>query len=317
MPAVPEATLAPTGATLQTAANSFGVYRVYHDKIPTYVPDTDFDIHRVSDHPTFSNSSPNSPPPPGPFAEPSLNAPLNLPKSPYETQSEELLMSWYYTGSNSKSLKDLNVLVHNVIGSKDFRHEELRLFDAAKSARRLDLAVDSAQPLKDGWKCSSVLLPLPHPRHKFQSEEVAPTHKVEGLLHRRLTEVIRSCYKEKSSSEFHIAPFEEYWAPNPNSSPERIYSELYNSNALLEEHDRITRQPSSDGLKKVIMPIMNWSDATHLTSFGDASLWPIYLHNGYQSKYTRAKPTSFAAHHVAYIPKVCLSMHWYRYLMTH
>jgi len=49
---------------------------------------------------------------------------------------------------------------------------------------------------------------------------------------------------------------------------------------------------------------MLWSDSTHLTSFGNTSLWPIYLYLGSLSKYTRAKPTSFAAHHLAYIPKV-------------
>ena len=51
---------------------------------------------------------------------------------------------------------------------------------------------------------------------------------------------------------------------------------------------------------------MLWSDSTHLTSFGNASLWPIYLYLGNQSKYTRGKPTSFARHHMAYIPKVFL-----------
>jgi hypothetical protein len=49
---------------------------------------------------------------------------------------------------------------------------------------------------------------------------------------------------------------------------------------------------------------MLWSDSTHLTSFGHALLWPLYLYLGGLSKYTRAKPSSFAAHHLAYIPKV-------------
>jgi hypothetical protein len=39
-------------------------------------------------------------------------------------------------------------------------------------------------------------------------------------------------------------------------------------------------------------------------SFGHASLWPFYLYIGAQSKYTCAKLSSFAAHHLAYIPKV-------------
>ena len=49
---------------------------------------------------------------------------------------------------------------------------------------------------------------------------------------------------------------------------------------------------------------MIWSDSTALAQFGTASLWPIYLYIGNQSKYTRAKPTSMSAHHLAYLPKV-------------
>ncbi|KAJ2991082.1 hypothetical protein NUW54_g8290 [Trametes sanguinea] len=51
-------------------------------------------------------------------------------------------------------------------------------------------------------------------------------------------------------------------------------------------------------------PLLFWSDATHLTSFGSASLWPIYMYFGSLSKYTRGMPTEFAAHHVAYIPSL-------------
>lgn len=49
---------------------------------------------------------------------------------------------------------------------------------------------------------------------------------------------------------------------------------------------------------------MLWSDETHLTSFGSAGLWPIYLYLGNLSKYIRGMPTQFAAHHLAYIPSV-------------
>ncbi|TFY60206.1 hypothetical protein EVG20_g7504 [Dentipellis fragilis] len=49
---------------------------------------------------------------------------------------------------------------------------------------------------------------------------------------------------------------------------------------------------------------MLWSDSTHLASFGNAALWPIYMFFGNLSKYTRGKPTLFSAHHLAYIPKL-------------
>ena len=57
-------------------------------------------------------------------------------------------------------------------------------------------------------------------------------------------------------------------------------------------------------IENVIAAIMLWSDSTHLASFGSASLWPIYLFFGNQSKYERCRPTSHASHHIAYLPEV-------------
>ena len=59
-----------------------------------------------------------------------------------------------------------------------------------------------------------------------------------------------------------------------------------------------------DDLETFIVSALLYSDSTHLASFGSASLWPIYLYLGNISKYTRSKPTSFSAHHIAYIPTV-------------
>ncbi|KIK04639.1 hypothetical protein K443DRAFT_92736, partial [Laccaria amethystina LaAM-08-1] len=42
-----------------------------------------------------------------------------------------------------------------------------------------------------------------------------------------------------------------------------------------------------------------------ITNFGTASLWPIYIYIGNLSKYIHGLPTSFAAHHLAYMPSVC------------
>ncbi|KAG2336568.1 hypothetical protein BDR05DRAFT_985238, partial [Suillus weaverae] len=47
---------------------------------------------------------------------------------------------------------------------------------------------------------------------------------------------------------------------------------------------------------------MFWSDATHLTQFGNASTWPVYLFFGNQSKYACACPTTNACHPITFIP---------------
>ncbi|KJA18100.1 hypothetical protein HYPSUDRAFT_145489 [Hypholoma sublateritium FD-334 SS-4] len=46
------------------------------------------------------------------------------------------------------------------------------------------------------------------------------------------------------------------------------------------------------------------SDATHLTSFGSAALWPCYMYFGNESKYRRCKPTCNLCNHIAYFQKL-------------
>jgi hypothetical protein len=46
------------------------------------------------------------------------------------------------------------------------------------------------------------------------------------------------------------------------------------------------------------------SDETHLTSFGHAKVWPVYLFFGNESKYRRGKPSLHLCNHVAYLKKV-------------
>jgi hypothetical protein len=79
---------------------------------------------------------------------------------------------------------------------------------------------------------------------------------------------------------------------------------------FLEQYEKLHHQSQTNSTGRqrarvpVLIGIMIWSDSTLLANFGTASLWPIYLYFGNQSKYSRAKPSDFAAHHLAYIPKV-------------
>ena len=54
-------------------------------------------------------------------------------------------------------------------------------------------------------------------------------------------------------------------------------------------------------LEKAIVPLLVYSDSTHLANFGTASLWPIYIWFGNISKNTRLRASSFSAHHLAYL----------------
>jgi hypothetical protein len=102
-----------------------------------------------------------------------------------------------------------------------------------------------------------------------------------------------------------MTPFQQLWNVSDGHTV-NVYSEAYSSPAFLEAHKEINSLPHDpdDDLERVVASLMMWSDVTHLASFGDASLWPVYLLFGNQSKYTQGKPTASTCHHVAYIPTV-------------
>jgi hypothetical protein len=219
------------------------------------------------------------------------------------------LVNWFYTGSNTKTLTELDRLVHDVILHPEFKQEELIGFRAAREAQLLDNIKDKALAESlfssaSGWHETSVNLSVPFERVKNLSEDKAPKFEVRKLHYRRIVEVVKAALSESDTESFHFFPFKTYWQPDEDSEPQRIYTELYNSNAFLDEHERIRQAHATASCETVIAAIMLWSDSTQLANFGTASLWPIYLLLGNQSKYMRCKPAAFAAHHIAYIPKV-------------
>ena len=306
----PEALAIPD---FKTGPNSFGIYRVYKNGEPSFTPDDNFRVSNVSDEPNFIQdptsttwaspfgtdfSSPDSP----------EDSETTSSYSPFKNMSIFHLMRWFYDSSLTKSLGTLNNLVRDVLLAPDFDIKDLAGFDAAKEARHLDDDKNNKAPLnsiKDGWTETTVPISVPCDKVSHISDTDAPVFHVKGLMYCKPLEVIKAAYEENSAEQLHISPYEEYWQSTPNSPSERIYSELYNCNAYIREHEKVRSHthPGSE-LETVIAPIMISSDSTHLTSFGNTSLWPIYLYLGSQSKYIHAKPTSFATHHLAYVPKV-------------
>ncbi len=102
--------------------------------------------------------------------------------------------------------------------------------------------------------------------------------------------------------------------------PIRVYTDCYNSNAMLDEDEKIHRMPRIAGddpdMEYAVLPLLVWSDETHLSSFGSAALWPIYIYFGNISKYLRGRPSEFMAQHLAYIPQVGLSISVALYLRS-
>jgi hypothetical protein len=94
-------------------------------------------------------------------------------------------------------------------------------------------------------------------------------------------------FEDDVSLHFNMTPFRQYWNTPDNRTLE-VFSESYASPEMVNAYKELNALPRDpdDKLEHVIASLMVWSDTTHLASFGDASLWPLYLFFGNQSKYT-------------------------------
>jgi hypothetical protein len=115
-------------------------------------------------------------------------------------------------------------------------------------------------------------------------------------------------YASETGLSMHTRAYKMFWQPSPDAEPVRVYSEIFDSDAMANMEDELQDIPlrvtPERNCERVVVPLMLASDATHLASFGTASLWPIYLQFGSQSKYARGRPTSQACHHLCYAPSV-------------
>ncbi|KAH9918886.1 uncharacterized protein BXZ73DRAFT_52743 [Epithele typhae] len=256
-------------------------------------------------------------------------------------------MNWFYSGSVYKSAGELNRLVQEVILAEDFDREELRDFSADRAMKQLDrlgsTSADAAQgpptgtaTPPNGWNIGSVKIRVPKENHLCSAgEEGAPELTVSGIWYRKLVDIVVAAATASSARRAHWIPFEFLWSPpppaptpssapsssstvneHPSPPPQRLYSEVYNSQAMLDADAKLSSQPrhpdDTADVEYVVAPIMLGSDSTHLTNFGSAALWPIYAWFGWLSKYERGRPNALAAHHLAYIPSLPTTIQqWY------
>lgn len=234
--------------------------------------------------------------------------------APFLNWSTFKIMEWQYSGSAKKSAGEVQRLVDNVLLQDEFCASDLEGFNIAREKRRLDEHSGTDRPFhaKDGWQEATVHLRMPREKHSLKSEDDAPVYPVSGIWRRDICSLIRDAYEDTIASRYHWFPFRLFrnrsTPAQPDAPPERLYSELYNSDAMRQEHDKLQDMPrnpdDSDDVEYVLAPMLVYSDSTHLTNFGTASLWPVYLWFGSLTKYIRVKPSALAAHHLAYIPTV-------------
>jgi hypothetical protein len=271
---------------LQTATNSFGLLREYLYR-PSFDPDSfvpDKDLHQVG-----GADLPMPPPSPTPV---------------HRNESVELIMNWKDSGAPTKSDAEVNRLVKDVLLDPGFKLEDLQGFNVARENKQSD-AAEKKSPFLDSFQTADINIEVPS-----GVKGVPPgIFTVPGLLYRKLTAVIQAAFSSPLASHFHLSPFKLLHKSPSEPEEERVFSELYNSDVFIEEHDNVQRAPLPPNepdckREKVVAALMFWSDSTHLANFGTAKLWPIYLLFGNVSKYIRGQPNSGACQHLAYIPSL-------------
>jgi hypothetical protein len=156
----------------------------------------------------------------------------------HKNSTIESLINWQNTGSTSKSNNEVNCLVRDVLRRPGFSVEDLEGFDATRENQRLDRA--DAGPLHlRAFQETSVTIDVP------SGDETKPAHavKIPGLYFRKLTGIIKDAFQSPLAPQFHFSPFKLYHTSLITGKDERVYSEIYDSDAFIKEHDSIQRAP--------------------------------------------------------------------------
>jgi Plavaka transposase len=290
---------------LQTEANKLGAFRRY-THAPSWLPKNEqrFDL-------ACDSSSIDVPPPPVNIeAIHEISRITSNPYEPFPNFSTAVFMAAYFSETDTKSEHHATSLVAMMQDSR-FKAEDLAGFNAHTENVRLDkYLTDGTHPfqVQNGWQAATVHVRLPLEDKLFESEDDAPTLAISGLYHRQITDIVKSVCASKAAESFHFAPFSMHWTPDPDipHEHERVYADTYMSDSMIQaqlEVDSLPR-PEGDIKERVVLGLMLASDSAQLTSFGSASVWPIYMMFANQPKQERVRPSCHAVHHLAYVPSV-------------
>jgi hypothetical protein len=234
---------------------------------------------------------------------------------PFPNKNSFLLSDWYWNQGIQKSQNSFRDLLA-IVGNPEFEPDDVRCIPWSKINAKLghnDLDGEGLVDEEDkewmdedrGWKRSPINISVPF--HHRAKNPGAKNYHAGYLYHRSLGGVIREKLRNAQDNQgFHYEPFEVFWRPTDSCPDVRVHSELYTSPAFLDAHRQLQESPGEPGcdLPRVVVAMMFSSDATHLTAFGTAQLWPCYLFFGNESKYRRCKPSSNLCNHVAYFQAV-------------
>jgi hypothetical protein len=190
----------------------------------------------------------------------------------YSNKTTELLMNWQNTGGSQKSDGETNCLIYKVALNPNFDLNDLMNFNAQWENQKADTA-DEQSPHLQSFQETSINIKVPSGSKHVPSQKFS----ILGLHYHKITTMTKEAYESPLALKFHYTPFKLYYTCPVNGSEakkeECVYLEMYNLDALIDEHDKVQHVPTDDPnckQEKVISTVMLWSDATHLTSFGMA-----------------------------------------------
>lgn len=304
-PIVPTDHLSKLRQILKSPRNVFGLFRQFFaTEFPSHDPDAELvPQHDLSDIIEETGLLPST---------------GTLEFGPYPNASSFALGEWFWTTSLQKTKSDFKHLI-GIITDPAFRTDDLRDTSWDQIDKQLG---DSGSELDwfdepdAGWTRTPVTIRVPfaykiNKRDRNRPDPVEPQDFViENFYHRNIVSILKERLNSTDAHHFHLEPYKLYWQLESWTEPTRVQGEVYTSPAFIDAHNELQESPGEPGcdLPRVVVALMFASDATQLTTFGQARLWPLYMHFGNDSKYRRSKPSLHLCNHVAYFQKVSLNV---------
>ncbi|KAG1842190.1 hypothetical protein DFJ58DRAFT_732177 [Suillus subalutaceus] len=218
---------------------------------------------------------------------------------PYPNRSSFELGHWYWNGGVQKSHQSFKELI-DIVSHPNFDPDNVRSTPWDKINSKLGASIDDdeREEWEDedaGWCKTQVTIQVPFSRTTAQPG-IRP-YVAADLYHRSLISVICEKLSNPQDDElFHYEPYQLRWSAPHLPCEVDIQGELYTSLAFMDMHRELQESPREEGC--------DLPHATHLTTFGNAKLWPLYMYFGNEPKYCHCKPSCNLANHVAYFQKL-------------
>ncbi|KAK6984281.1 hypothetical protein R3P38DRAFT_2806647 [Favolaschia claudopus] len=189
---------------VQTPPNNFGVYKVFPVR-PSHDPEDTLGLDDLCGSAGFATATQ--------AADLLADAPAWF---PFFNATIARLMAWFHLGSNTKSIADLDALVHDVMLAEDYDPAHLQDFSAARENKRLDDYVSDivSNPfaLREGWKTCSVKITVPAPKMAIKEKD-SVEFEVKGFVYRPLLDVMVESFQSPLFNHYHTTPFEQRYDP--------------------------------------------------------------------------------------------------------